>query len=282
MKVTWQKFGWVEAQLFKADVATHGAILFCPGFPGMGAAIFEQRHASALTHEGYDVYVIHHKGTRTDRAMSAASINNGKRIQDAWERGETHLGGGAVTMDELIAEPVPVLQELAAQYESIHVVGNSFGALSSLWCLTEEGAPVNKIKSLVLLAGAQGVDDGSEMCAMNRVWKKEFLEFPRITDQLDVKDTDGAIVTLRKVYRELPERVSKRLPEAIPMTYVVVEKDEILKLSDTESFQKAIGGRGIIVMEQDEGWPAYGITPHYTANLRTSKILKWIRGLYER
>lgn len=282
MKVTWQKFDWVEAQVFETAAATNNAILFCPGFPGMGAAVFEQRHAAALTHEGYDVYVIHHKGTRTDRALSAASINNGKRLQDAWEQGESHLGGGAVTMDELIAEPMALLKDLNGKYEAIHVIGNSFGALASMWCLTEEGAPLDKVKSLILLAGAQGVDDSSETCAMNRVWKKEFLEHVRITDQLDVKDTDGAIETLRKVYRDLPERVMANLPQSIPMTYVVVEKDEILKLSDTQSFQKAIGGRGEIVMEQDEGWPAYGITPHYTANLRTSKILKWIRGEYER
>jgi hypothetical protein len=277
MHVSWQKFGWVEVQVFKPETPARQAILFCPGFPGLGSSVFEQRHASALTHEGYDLYVIHHKGTRTNTAMSPAGINNGKRLQDAWESGETHLGGGAVTVQELLDEPRLVLDGIAAHYDSLHIIGNSFGSLSSLSSLTSDGAPVDKVKNLILLAGAQGVDDGTPLCVM-RIWNPVFMMDPRITDQIEVKDVPGAIDILRQLYHDLPERVMARLPGHIAMTYVVVEKDEILRLSDTQAFQAAIGGRGTIVMEQDEGWPAYGITPHYTANFRTSKLLKLIRG----
>ncbi len=52
MKVTWHKFDGVEAQVFEPDAGSSAAILFCPGFPGMGATIFEQRHAAALVEEG--------------------------------------------------------------------------------------------------------------------------------------------------------------------------------------------------------------------------------------
>lgn len=277
MHVTWQKFGWVEAQVFKPESPASQAILFCPGFPGLGSSIFEQRHASALTHEGYDLYVIHHKGTRTNTAMSPAGINNGKRLQDAWTSGETHLGGGAVTGQELLDEPLMVLNEIAAHYDALHIIGNSFGALAALSSLTTPNAPIDNVKSLVLLAGAQGVDDGTPTCVM-RVWNPVFMQDPRITDQIDVTDVPGTIETLRKLYHDLPGRVMERLPADIGLTYVVIEKDEILRLKDTQDFQAAIGGRGTIVMEYDEGWPAYGITPHYTANYKTSNLLKLIRG----
>ncbi len=264
-------------QVFRHDGSARDAILFCPGFPGMGASLFEQQHANALTEAGFDVYVIHHKGTRTNAALSPALVNNGKRLQDAWEARETHLGGGAVSMEELLAEPYVVLKDIAGAYEGIHVIGNSFGALSALQALTTPDAPTERVRTLTLIAGAQGVDDGSDECVM-RIWREEFLGNPRINDQIEVIDLPGAIATLKNLYRDLPKRVMNNLPGAIALTYVVVEKDEILRLSDTQAFQAAIGGRGIIIMEQDDGWPAYGITPHYTAKYKTSSLLKLIRG----
>jgi len=278
VKVAWQKTRWAEAQVFEPEAGAREAIVFCPGFPGMGAAIFEQRHAAALVAEGYAVYVIHHKGTRLNRALSASSVNNGWRWQQALEAGETHLGGGPVRMEELLDEPQGVLKDMEGLYESIHVVGNSFGALAALKSLTEEGAAIDSVRSIVLLAGAQGVDDGTDECVMNRVWKAAYMELPAITDQIEVADTQNAIETLRDIYNALPGRVLKNLPESIPLFYVVVEKDEILRLQDTLDFQKAIEGRGEIIMDYDEGWPSHGLTPHYTANYRTSSLLKLIRG----
>ena len=278
MNVTWQTRQWVETQVFTPDAPARECILFCPGFPGLGGAMFEQRHAAALTDAGYDVHVIHHKGTRTNTALSPFSINNGSRLQAAWAKGETHLGGGAATAQELFSEPFIVLNEIAGRYDSVHVIGNSFGALSSLWSLTEPGAPADKIKTLILLAGAQGVDDGSDTCVM-RIWKPEFMALPRITDQIDVADTAGAIGALKKLYNELPGRVTKHLPAHIALTYIVMEHDEILRPADTEAFKAAIGGRGDILLDKDErGFPAYFIGAHETPNLRTNNFLKLIRG----
>lgn len=278
MKVEWQKLDWVEVQVFKSETPSGHAILFCPGYPGLGGAMFEQRHASALTHEGYDLYVIHHKGTRTGGAMAPASINNGKRVQDAWENNENHIGGGAVTGEELLNEPSIALKAIADKYEAIHIIGNSFGALSSLWSLTSDGAPIDKVKSLVLLAGAQGINDGTDECVM-RLWKPEFMAQPRYTEQFEVKDIPGAIVTIKKAYDELPKRVMEKLPAHVKLTYVVIEKDEILRLSDTLAFQKAIEGRGEIIIDKEEqGFPAYMIGAHYTPNYKTRDLLKVIRG----
>lgn len=278
MKVDWQKRDWVETQVFTPDTPARECILFCPGFPGLGGALFEQRHAGALVDAGYDVHVIHHKGTRTTSALAPFNINNGKRIQQAWEAGETHLGGGAVTMDELFAEPLIVLKAIANNYDSIHVIGNSFGALTALWMLTEKSAPIESVRTLILLAGAQGVDDGTDNCVM-RIWKPEFMALPRIADQIEVTDTPGAIATLQRAYNDLPARVVAGLPARIALTYIVMENDEILRPSDTDAFRAATGGRGDVIVDKDErGFPTYMLGAHETPNFRTNNFLKLIRG----
>lgn len=278
MKVHWQKRDWVETQVFTPDDPARECILFCPGFPGLGGAMFEQRHAAALVDAGYDAHVIHHKGTRTTSALAPFGINNASRLQSAWENGETHLGGGAATADELFIEPLIVLKSIAGHYDSIHIIGNSFGALTSLWSLTDPNAPVNKVRTLILLAGAQGVDDGSDTCVM-RIWKPEFMDMPRIADQIEVLNTPVAIAALKKLYNALPERVVKGLPAHIALTYIVMEHDEILRPSDTDAFRAAIGGRGDVILDKDErGYPAYLLGAHETPNLRTHTFLRLIRG----
>lgn len=278
MRVEWHKRDWVETQVFTPDVPSRESILFCPGFPGLGGAMFEQRHAAALVDAGYDVHVIHHKGTRTTSALAPFSINNGQRLQAAWENGETHLGGGAAKAEELFIEPLIVLNAIAGQYDSVHIIGNSFGALTSLWSLTAPGVPVDKVKTLILLAGAQGVDDGTDTCVM-RIWKPEFMQMPRIADQIEVLDTPGAIAALKNLYNTLPDRVAKGLPAHIALTYIVMEHDEILRPSDTDAFRAAIGGRGDVILDKDErGFPAYLLGAHETPNFRTNNFLKLIRG----
>jgi len=271
MKVHWRKIGWVEAQVFEPDAGAKDAILFCPGFPGMGGTIFEQRHAAALTDEGFAVYVIKHKGTKLSGALAPVMVNNASRLR----QGGSHIGG-ASTVDEWMVEPLEVLKELDGKYESIRVIGNSFGALSALWSLTEKGAAIGKVKSLLLYAGAQGVNNGDPECIM-RIWIPEFLRLPKITDKVDLNDAAEIVASLSRVYKALPERVAA-LPSDIAITYLVVEQDEILRLADTERFNEAIGGRGKIVMDTvDHAWPEHNLWAHDTPNYKTDDLLSLIK-----
>ncbi len=273
MIIDWQIFDGVEVQVFKPMMPSREAILFCPGFPGAGAALFENGHAQNIVNAGYSLYVIHHKGTRTDTPeMSAFSLNNAQRLAQAQAKDEKHLGGGPVSMDELLIEPLPVLKRLCNAFKTVHVIGNSFGALSGLWSLTEDGVPQEKIGALILLAGAQGVDDGSEECIM-RIWKKEFIEKPVVAMQLDMPDTEGAIASVAKAYKELPERVKAGLADHIRLTYIVIKADELLKVSDTMAFRAAIGGRGDIVIDTEEKGNE-NFSAHYTPNLKTEDLIK--------
>lgn len=277
MKVAWEKFDGCEAQVFAPDAGAHAAILFCPGFPGMGGTVFEQRHAAALTDEGFAVWVLKHKGTKLSGAMAPVMVNNSSRLMAGRKIRETHIGGGPATIEEWLAEPLKALGVLHTAYDSIHVIGNSFGALSALWSLTEKNAPLERVKSLLLYAGAQGVNDGSDDSIM-RIWQPEFLMASRITDKVTLNDPFDVVARLNVVNRDLPERV-KSLPEHIAITYLVVERDEILRLSDTEKFKEAIGGRGTVVVDtEDHAWPEYGLLAHDTPNYKTEDLLGLIRG----
>lgn len=275
MHVEWQKFDWVEAQVFKPDTPSQSAILFCPGFPGAGATVFEQRHAGALTQVGFTVFVIHHKGTRLDNGFAPMMVNNSTRLQEAYTKGETHLGGGPAGISDWMMEPLVVLKSIAETFDDIRVIGNSYGAISALWSLTDEAAPVEKVKALLLYAGAQGAPDG----AIAAKWVDEIRTMPHVAPKV-MFDLDKPFASVfSDVYAALPERVKRGVPESVKLTYLVVEKDEILTLKDTEDFKAVIGGRGEIVMDSvDHGWPEAGLLAHDTPNFRTQDLLELIRG----
>lgn len=260
-----------EAQAFlPEDIKNNKAVLFCPGFPGAGATLFEQRHAGALTAEGYDVYVIKHKGIRLDSPTAPFMVNNSARLAEGKREGERYIGGGIASIDDWLTEPLPALAELHEKYQSIDVIGNSFGALSSLWSLTMPGAAASKVKSLVLYAGAQGMAD-----SIMRIWKPDYITVPRIADKVALEDAVQIVARLKTVYEELPKRVLEELASHISLTYLVVERDELLTLTDTDLFRAAIGGRGRVVMDTiDKPLPEHGLMAHDTPEYPTDKILE--------
>lgn len=277
MRIEWQKFDWVEVQVFRPDTPAKSAILFCPGFPGAGASVFEQRHAGALTKKGFAVYVIHHKGTRLNNGFAPMMVNNSIRLQDAYAKGEIHLGGGPAEISDWMIEPKIVLSAIAKEFDDIRVIGNSYGAVSALWSLTEEGVLVEKVSALLLYAGAQATINGVQEQTVMRYWNDEAPTLPHVVQKIEFDTTKPFANVLHEVYKTLPERVMKKIPAQMRLTYLVVEKDEIIPLSDTENFKAAIGGRGEIVIDRvDYGWPDAGLLAHDTPNFRTSDLLNLI------
>jgi pimeloyl-ACP methyl ester carboxylesterase len=278
MRVTWQKFDWVEVQVFEPEAASKKAILFCPGLPGMGATVFEQRHAAALCSLGYYVLVIKHKGVRLDSPFAPLFVNNGARLMESRKKKETHLGGGPAKIKEWLKEPAKVLSVIADKFDDIHVIGNSFGALSAMYALTKKDMVLGNVKTLLFYAGAQGIwVDGDEF-TIARIWKPAYLMMPHITQKVEILDPEKACDELRDVYMDMPKKVQE-LPETIKIKYLVVKNDEILWQSDTEAFRDAIGGRGeIIIDEIDRAWPEAGLLAHDTPDYKTEDLIKLIEG----
>lgn len=260
----------VEAQVFEPDTTTQNAILFCPGFPGVGGSLFEQRHAAALVAEGYAVIVLHHSGTRLDGPNAPLMVNNGWRRMMAHKNGDTHLGGGPSSIDDWLREPSIALKNLS--YKNITVIGNSFGALSAMWSLTMAGMDLTNIRHLLLMAGAQGTQN------VMRIWQPEFMTMPRVTEKVTLNDAHAMVNTLKTTYQDLPSRMMT-FPADIALTYLVVARDELLTLADTEEFQAAIGGRGKIVIDDiDKAYPDHGFIAHDMPDYPTEHLLELIRG----
>jgi hypothetical protein len=114
MRVHWRVFQHgdqhVEGQIWEPEQPTGRVILFCPGFPGAGATLFEQRHAATLTREGYAVVVLRHCGTRLDNPAAPMMVNNGERLFLGRRDNQTHLGGGPSTVEYWLSEPLTALK----------------------------------------------------------------------------------------------------------------------------------------------------------------------------
>jgi hypothetical protein len=277
MRVRWEVLSSgedkVEAQIWEPDFQTHKAILFCPGFPGAGAGLFEQRHAAAIAEAGYALIVLRHAGTRLEGPCAPAMINNGARLQQGRTRGETHIGDGPSSIAAWLREPFTALAAISDDYEDIFVLGNSFGALSALWSMGEAGARLDKVRHLLLLAGAQGVLEDGGVTDIMRLWKAAYMAMPRVTERISLSDPVADEATLLACYQDLPRR-AKNIPDSIGLDALVVARDEILTRSDAEKFQAAIGGRGTIYMNDiDRAYADPPLLAHDMPDYPTAALL---------
>lgn len=277
MHVKWTTFEAngrkVEGQVFSPDTPSKKLILFCPGFPGAGATVFEQRHAAALAEAGYVLVVLKHSGTRLQGPQAPQMINNAWRLAEARRNGDTHLGGGPSSVEDWLLEPLTALEVLSDQFDQIDVIGNSFGALSSMWSMTMPGAPIGNIRNLLLMAGAQGFHGPENPGDIMRIWKAEYVSVARITEKVTLNEPGQQIAAIKKCYQELPLRM-RNLPSQIKLKSLVVMQDELMRLSDAEEFQAAIGGRGAIYKDEiDNAYPEHGFLAHDMPEYPTENLL---------
>ncbi len=281
MHVSWQTFEHagqiVEAQFFAPHTKSDRLILMCSGFPGLGATRFEQRHAAAIVEYGATLGVIKHAGTRLDSPDAPFTVNNAARLMKARQKGETHLGGGPSTMAAWLKEPQIVLDALRNAFARIDIIGNSFGAVAALWSLTQEDAPLDKIQSLLLYAGAQGVDT-DPMQGIMRVWNPMFLAAPAIAERIEIDAPMTASMTMKDAYAHIAAK-SGDLPAHINLKYLVVTADEILKVSDSEDFRDTVmKGRGEIILNTTcRAYPAHGLLAHDTPDYPTEKLMELLQ-----
>jgi hypothetical protein len=239
----------------------------------MGGTRFEQRHAAALAQLGHTVGVIKHAGTRLDVPDAPFMVNNAARLMQARQKGEKHLGGGPSTLKAWLNEPRIILNALRDAFPRIDVIGNSFGAIAALWSLIQQDAPLEKIKTLLLMAGAQGLPD-DPAGVLIRVWNLALLSAPVIWDKITLDPPLSIIATMKEAYGEIAAKAGA-LPQSIHLEYLVAAQDELLKLSDTEKFDdKIMGGRGDITIADDRAYPAHGLLAHDTPDYPTEELLK--------
>lgn len=281
MQLTWQKFHQdgqtVEVQFFAPESRSDRLVLFCPGFPGRGATLFEQRHATALAQAGMTVAVIKHAGTRLDGPDAPFMVNNAVRLMEGRAAGDRHLGGGPSTVAHWLKEPQIVLNALRDAFARIDIIGNSFGAVSALWSLIQSDAPLAKIKTLLLYAGAQGVDS-DPVNGIMRVWNPMFLAAPALAEKIEIDAPMSVNQTMKNAYADIAAKAGT-LPAHIDIRYLVVTGDEILKVADSEHFRDQImQDRGDIVLDTiDRAYPAHGLLAHDTPDYPTEKLMELLQ-----
>jgi len=213
----------------------------------------------------------------TDDPATEFVLQGDGRLMKARQKGETHLGGGPSTMAAWLKEPQIVLDALRNAFARIDIIGNSFGAVAALWSLTQEDAPLDKIQSLLLYAGAQGVDT-DPMQGIMRVWNPMFLAAPAIAERIEIDAPMTASMTMKDAYAHIAAK-SGDLPAHINLKYLVVTADEILKVSDSEDFRDTVmKGRGEIILNTTcRAYPAHGLLAHDTPDYPTEKLMELLQ-----
>lgn len=228
-------------------------ILFCPGFPGGGASLFEQRHASQIIAENFVLAVLRHNGTFLDGAFAEEMLNSSqfpKAVPSALDR---WIGGKPARFADWLMEPQTVLEDIATAFTNIYLIGHSFGclaALNALANLNENGHPaMGRVKSCLCLAPALGTLEGDDANNVMHLWGDDALNDPSVLERVDLADgPEFARAILREVYETLPDRVVA-LPPQLDLIFVQVAHDEIVREKDVRNFMTACG-RGRFVLDE--------------------------------
>lgn len=255
---------WAEWKRFKSDNQTVDGrvihpptesgdlILFCPGFPGGGATLYEQTHADQICAEEYTQIVLRHNGTILDGPHSDVILNSAQYPKATTHHHDGWIGGRPASLAEWLVEPQVVLQDIGFSYSNIYIFGHSFGAvalLNSLANLHEGGHHIlERIRACALLAPALGTLQGRDEENIMRIWHEDFLTSSVVRERIGLKDDPASFqIGIKNVYSFLPQRVAA-LPWSIRLNFLHVAKDEYIRESDVRSFAESCR-RGEVIID---------------------------------
>lgn len=256
-------------------------ILFCPGFPGTAASLYEQRHSERFQKEMYTQVVLRHNGLVLDGAHSAEMLNARQFPQSLPLQSQGVLGGKPARMVEWVMEPQTFLEAYGSQFTNIFIVAHSFGsvaALNSLANLNQLGHPVlDRVRACFCLAPALGTLEGDESENIMRLWQPDSVVVGMANGRVLFEEGDDLQATLRGIYSDLPKRVQE-LPGSVRLEFVHVEKDEYIRETDIADFCKACGRDGHYVKDGfDTYLPTHGgIDAHDMPSYPTESLLEMI------
>ncbi len=257
-------------------------VLFCPGFPGGGATLFEQRFVDRLLEEEYTVCVLRHNGTRLDTPEGQWMLNSQQYPKAVPFHDGKFIGGASSSVREWIGEPQTVLETLGAEFSEIIVVGHSFGAvtaLNSLCGLNENGSTLlERIQKVILLAPAVGLLHERHDDVMDTLWQDEFIMSDLVTSRVTLNSCDEIKRDLNDVYHGLASRAAQ-LPEHMSKVFVHVERDEYIRRDDVEEFARFIDRDSQFFIDKfDRHDPRLGIDAHDMPHFPQQILLDLIEG----
>ncbi len=212
-----------QGRLIHAPQESGDLIIFCPGFPGGGATLFEQRFADRLRVEEYSLLALRHNGTRLDSETADFMLNRRQFPKAVPFHDGQLIGGGTSSLAEWLTEPQTALESIGAEYTGITVIGHSFGAvtaLNSLANLNEAGHSIlERVRKCIFLAPAVGVLREHDDDVMDTLWNANFIASDMVTERVALNSPAEILQDLRCVYETLASRAAQ-LPQEIRKIFV--------------------------------------------------------------
>lgn len=271
----------VDARVIHPHSESGDLILFCPGFPGGGATIYEQAHADQVVVHNYTQIVLRHNGTILDGPKSDFMLNNIQYPKATTHHHDGWIGGKPSSIAGWLIEPQTVLEEVGFSYSNIYVLAHSFGAvalLNSLANLHENGSHIlDKVQAVALLAPALGVLEGKEEENIMRIWHEDFLTSSAVLEKVALEDDPPSIqMAMKNIYRFLPQRVAS-LPGHIRFNLLHVARDEYIREEDVRGFAAACKRGDVVIDTIDHPHKAHGgIDAHDMPDYPTEMLLQLI------
>jgi hypothetical protein len=266
-RIEWKKFHTaehsVEGRMIRPEHESGDLVLFCPGFPGGGATIYEQRHSETITKENFSQIIIRHNGTILNGEYSDAMLNK-RQFPNVLphHREHNYLGAKLPTIEDWLLEPQTVLEDIGCNYTNIYIYAHSFGAVAALHSianLNEINHPViARIKTCICMAPALGTLEGSETENIMRVWQDGYTVSEMITGRVVFDERNNLKTSMRNIYQELPERISK-LSGKLSIVMLHVAQDEYIREKDIRDFCKESGHEDSFMLDEiDRYIPTHG------------------------
>lgn len=271
-----------EGRLIHAPQDSGDLILFCPGFPGAGSSLFEQRFVEAFCIEEYAQVYLRHNGTRLDSSTADEMLNTRQFPKAIPFHDGEWIGGAPSSVAEWLAEPQTVIEDFGAEYTGITVLAHSFGAVAALHSLAnlhEAGHSIlERVRKVICLAPAVGLLKDHADDVMDTLWVSEFLADSSVTDRVTLNGVDAIRSDLKATYQTLAARV-KNLPAHIEKIFVHVERDEYIRGHDVEEFAQSVGENTQFLMDPfDRHDPRLIYAAHDMPNYPIQTLLDLVEG----
>lgn len=254
-------------------------VIFQPGFPGGAARDLEEWHFPELLTRDRSIFTVRHNGTILDGKHSSYYINCPERLEQASIKKEHVLGKEQATLATWLEEPLVALEALAENFETIILVGHSFGCLSLAWCLvTADKALFEKVGKIVFLAGSLGrIRSGKLEDPVLQDWRHH-LDTDWIRERVEIGSVEENLKTLLKANTTIHDEISK-FPAIDPILLhpwgdTPDSIDERIHIQESLDFIVSLGRGYLIVDKTQKPNAEKGAAVHDLPNLKTAFLSK--------
>lgn len=276
--------GTVEGKIHVPHEFKDKLVIFEPGFPGGGSGYFEDLFLEEVLKSGYTAFVVRHVGTIVNGEHSSGYIACEEKQKKSKEVGQEVLGTKENnTMADWLVEPKVALETLTPHFNTIVLVGHSFGPLanfSSFIDFVKENPDLSKkVKRFVSMAGTLGIVRDSKGQILSQ-WE-EYLNKDWSKERVLLGDTKKNVSALHKTYDKIHDQVDQ-FPENTD--FIAIHPwgdernttDELVHVVESLDMITSLGRGYLIVDKKEYGDEKEGRIAHDMDNLAAETFTKLV------